>query len=302
MTPPGNTVLGTVLIMLAALCFGSVPFFARSLTEAGMRPVDVAFWRFALPGLIFFPFVWRARAHRVPIAWALSAGLALGLGWIGYATALRTLPVATVGVLYMTYPLFTALLGWVWFGHRPTLQAWVAAGLVLLAAVISASTGPITTSNIPDVLVALTAPLGFSYGIAVLTMKLERLGVIARMASIQLGTLLGLAPLMVLSGGLATLLPVSATGWWLVLGVAVMAAFVPQLVYTIWAPRIGATRTAIAGSVELPTMFVVGWVAFSEPLGIGQWIAGALILTAIHLSQARQTAGEPRKTGARRHP
>ncbi|MEO1239236.1 MAG: EamA/RhaT family transporter, partial [Pseudomonadota bacterium] len=118
---------------------------------------------------------------------------------------------------------------------------------------------------------------------------LDALGVIARMASIQLGTLLGLAPLLVLSGGLATLLPASATGWWLVLGVAVMAAFVPQLVYTIWAPRIGATRTAIAGSIELPTMFAVGWVAFSEPLGAGQWIAGALILTAIGLSQARQT-------------
>ena len=289
MDNPRTIFLGTVLIMLAALCFGSVPFFARSLIDGGMRPVDVAFWRFALPGLIFFPFVWRARAHLGPIVWALSAGLALGLGWIGYATALRTLPVATVGVLYMTYPLFTALLGWVWFGYRPTLQAWAAAGLVLLAAVISASTGPITTGDIPAMLIALTAPLGFSYGIAVLTMKLDALGVFARMASIQLGTLMGLAPLLVLSGSLATLLPVSANGWWLVLGVAIVAAFVPQLVYTIWAPRIGATRTAIAGSIELPTMFVVGWVAFSEPLGLGQWIAAALILTAILLSQARQT-------------
>lgn len=284
-----NILFGTVLIMIAALCFGSVPFFARSLIEGGMRPVDVAFWRFALPGLIFFPFVWRARAQVVPIAWALSAGLALGLGWIGYATALRSLPVATVGVLYMTYPLFTALLGWVWFGYRPTVQAWLAACLVLLAAIVSASTGPITTSNIPAMLIALAAPLGFSYGIAVLTMKLGSLGVIARMASIQLGTLFGLAPLLPLGGGLATLLPGSATGWWLVLGVAIVAAFLPQLVYTIWAPRIGATRTAIAGSVELPTMFLVGWVAFSEPLGPGQWIAGGLILTAIVLSQARPT-------------
>ncbi|MEL7105874.1 MAG: DMT family transporter [Pseudomonadota bacterium] len=289
MGPSQSIFLGTIFVMLAALCFGSVPFFARSLIEGGMRPVDVAFWRFALPGLIFFPFVWRARVHVVPIAWAVSAGLALGLGWIGYATALQTLPVATVGVLYMTYPLFTALLGWVWFGYRPSLQAWTAAALVLVAAAVSASTGPVSADDIPAMLIALTAPLGFSYGIAVLTMKLGDLGIIARMASIQLGTLLGLAPLLLATGGLATLLPATTTGWWLVFGVALVAAFVPQLVYTIWAPRIGATRTAIAGSVELPTMFVVGWVAFAEPLGLGQWIAGGLILAAIILSQARQT-------------
>ena len=138
-------------------------------------------------------------------------------------------------------------------------------------------------------MIALAAPLGFSYGIAVLTMKLDALNVVARMASIQLGTLLGLAPLIVGTGGFSTLLPTSSSGWWLVVGVAVLAAFVPQLVYTIWAPRIGATRTAIAGSIELPTMFLVGWIAFAEPLGVGQWIAGAFVLTAIFLSQARQT-------------
>lgn len=292
MTEHSGSARGTALIILAAVAFGTVPFFARGLIEGGMSPVAVAFWRFALSGLVLAPLLWPVRNERRAILWALSAGLALGLGWIGYATALETLPVATAGVLYMTYPLFTALLGWLWFGFAPTARTLFAAGLVLVAALVSSSTGPVSQDDLPAMLVALTAPLGFAYGIAVLTMKLAALPVLPRMASVQLGATLGLLPLLLATGGsAATVLPATADGWWLIAGAAIVTALLPQIAYTIYAPRIGATRTAVAGSAELPTMFLVGWLAFSEPLGPGQWLACALIVMAIFLAPARPTRG-----------
>lgn len=271
--------------------FGTVPYFARSLIEGGMTAPAVAFWRFALSGLVLLPFVWSARRYREAIVWAVSAGFALGLGWIGYASALKTLPVATAGVLYMTYPIFTVLVGWLWLGIAPTLRASFAAALVLIAALISSSSGPVTRADVPAMLLALTAPLGFAYGIAVLTAKLGELSVLARIAAIQLGSVLGLLPLLVATGAMATVLPATASGWWLAAGAALITALVPQLVYTIWAPRVGANRTAVAGSVELPTMFLVGLLAFSEPLGPGQWAACALVLAALFLAPTRATRG-----------
>jgi len=292
MPEQSGSAAGTALIVLAAVAFGTVPFFARGLIEGGMSPVAVAFWRFALSGIVLAPLLLRVLHERAAILWAVSAGLALGVGWIGYATALETLPVATAGVLYMTYPLFTALLGWLWFGFRPTQRTLLAAGLVLAAALVSSSTGPVSRSDLPAMLLALAAPLGFAYGIAVLTMKLAALPVLSRMASVQLGATLGLLPLFVATGGTAAaVVPASAGGWWLVAGAAIVTALLPQLVYTIYAPRVGATRTAVAGSAELPTMFLVGWLAFSEPLGPGQWLACALIVVAIFLAPARPTRG-----------
>ena len=51
----------------------------------------------------------------------------------------------------------------------------------------------------------------------------------------------------------------------------------------------------MAGSVELPTMFLVGALAFSEVIGPVQWAACALILAAIALTPARATRSLPSK-------
>jgi drug/metabolite transporter (DMT)-like permease len=85
----------------------------------------------------------------------------------------------------------------------------------------------------------------------------------------------------------AALFPVSASGWWLVAGIAFGSALVPQLLYTVAAPVIGTARTAIAGSFELPTMFLVGWFAFGEPIGGVQWIACVIVISAIALTPGK---------------
>jgi drug/metabolite transporter (DMT)-like permease len=82
--------------------------------------------------------------------------------------------------------------------------------------------------------------------------------------------------------------PASASeGWLLVVGIALGSALIPQLLYTVSAPVIGTARTAVAGSVELPTMFLVGWFAFAEPVGLAQWAACAVVIAAIVLTPGK---------------
>jgi drug/metabolite transporter (DMT)-like permease len=278
--------LATMGIVLASIGFGLVPFFARALTAEGMAPHAIAFFRYAIAATTLLPVLWMSRAQWRTLAWGLVAGAAMGLGWIGYVRAVEVAPVSTVGMLYMTYPVFTLLIAWLGFGDRPGRRAIIAAVMIVAAAVIASSPSAVSVSQLPALGLSLAAPLGFGFGINVLVHKLSALPSLARIASVSLGSMAGLLPLVALTPA-GAVFPASASGWWLVVGIALGSALIPQLIYTVSAPVIGTARTAVAGSVELPTMFLVGWFAFAEPVGAVQWLACGIVIAAIAMTPGK---------------
>jgi drug/metabolite transporter (DMT)-like permease len=74
----------------------------------------------------------------------------------------------------------------------------------------------------------------------------------------------------------------------LAIGIGLGTALIPQLVYTVCSPRVGTARTAMAGSIELPVMFLIGWLAYGEALHPAQAAACALVLGAIALTPSRR--------------
>lgn len=281
-------VVAVIGVLFASVCFGCVPYFSRSLTDHGLAPYAVAFYRFILTAVLMFPFLLGQRAAWREILWGLGAGAVMGLGWIAYVRALETVPASTVGVLYMTYPVFTLVLAWMLFGDSPTRRGLVAAGTIILAAVIAGSPAAVPMEHIPTLLISLAAPFSFGFAICVLVHRLSRIPPLARMASVSLGSVLGLSPL-VLSSDVSKIIPSSSDAWMLIAGISLATALVPQLLYTVCSPLIGATRTAVIGSIELPTMFAVGLFAFGEVISPAQGIACALVLGAILLTQSRAT-------------
>jgi drug/metabolite transporter (DMT)-like permease len=279
--------LATAMVVLASIGFGSVPFFVRGLTEAGMASQAVALYRYALAAVIFLPFVWQARADRACLAWGIGTGLAMGLGWTGYVAALETLPVATVGVIYMTFPVFALLASWALFGERPTARGLVAAGAVLAGAAVAAGPDALSPAATGALFTALAAPATFGLAIAVLVHRLTPIPVLARIGAISLGSALALLPL-VLAAPATSVLPPDRATLLLVIGVSLGTALVPQLLYTLFAPVVGAARASTAGAVELPTMIVIGWLAFAETPGPLQAAGCALIVAAVALSPSRK--------------
>lgn len=275
-------------VLFASVCFGLVPYFSRGLTEQGVAPFAVAFYRYIIAAILLLPALIVHRSAWREIAWGLAAGAFMGLGWIGYVTALETLPASTVGVLYMTYPVFTVLIAWAMFADPPTRRALFASGMIVIGAVIAGSPASVPPEHIPVLLISLAAPCGFGFGICVLVHKLARIAPLARMASVSLGSVLGLSPL-ILTADLGELLPSGSSDWVLIVGIGLVTALVPQLIYTICSPLIGASRTAVIGSIELPTMFAVGVMAFGETINLAQGMACILILAAIAITRSRST-------------
>lgn len=288
-------------VLVASICFGLVPYFSRGLTQQGVAPYAVAFYRYIVAATLLLPVLIVHRKAWREICWGLAAGAVMGLGWIGYVTALEALPASTVGVLYMTYPVFTLVIAWALFFDAPTRRALLASGLIVLAAITAGAPASVSPQHIPTLLAALAAPFGFGFGICVLVHRLSRIAPLARIASVSLGSVLGLLPL-ILSADVQQLLPEGQSDWILIVGIGLVTALVPQLIYTICSPLIGASQTAVVGSIELPTMFVVGFVAFGEAITAPQAIACALVLGAIAITRSRTTrtlttviANEPSK-------
>ena len=284
-TPYAIAVVG---VLFASICFGLVPYFSRGLTDQGLAPYAVAFYRYILAAFALLPALLMHRSKWREILWGMVAGAVMGLGWIGYVMALETVPASTVGVLYMTYPVFTITIAWALFGDQPTRRSLVAAGLIVIAAIIAGSPASVTPDQVPTLLFSLAAPFGFGFGICVLVHRLSRIAPLARIASVSLGSVIGLAPL-IFSSEASEILPKSGNDWLLVVGFGLVTALVPQLIYTVCSPIIGATRTAVIGSIELPTMFAVGVFAFGEVITVAQALACVLVLGAIALTQSRST-------------
>ena len=286
--PSQNTLLPTVLLVLACVCFGTIPYFAKTLIDAGMAPYAVAFYRYGLSAVILSPLLFMSRSQPRVVLWGMLSGVTVGLGWIGYVAAIKTAPVSTVGVMYMTYPVFTLAIGWLWFRDIPTRRAVIASLLVLLAAVLAGSPASIEPHQLPALLISLAAPISFGFGINVLIHKLTPLKPLTRVATFTTGSSLGLLPLL-LSSEISAVLPQTSFDWLLVSGLALGTALIPQLVYSICAPLIGAARSSMAGSVELPTMFLISWFVLGEIIGPVQWAACLLVTVAILITPARAT-------------
>lgn len=253
-----------------------------------MAPHAVAFYRFATAAIVLLPVLYIHRVYWQTTLWGVVAGVVMGLGWVGYVHALETIPVSTVGVLYMTYPVFTLIIAWILFCDSPSRRAMVAAALIVAAAVLAGSPAAVAIDQVSTLIISLAAPFSFGFAICVLVYRLSSSPPLLRLASVSLGSVVGLAPLLA-SSTTTEILPQVANDWLLVIGIGVVTAFIPQLVYAVCAPIVGAARTSILGAVELPTMFLVGLLLFGETVGIAQVIACAIIVAAIIFSGSKVT-------------
>ena len=155
--------------------------------------------------------------------------------------------------------------------------------MITLAAVIAGNPKAVPSGQLPILIISLLAPLSFGFVISILVHRLSGIPPLSRVACISLGATLVLSPLMV-TANFTEVMPQDFYVLGLVMGFSIGSAFIPQLIYTIASPIIGTSRTAVLGSVELPTMYAVSIIAFGEILTIPQIIACILIVAAMVLA------------------
>ncbi len=278
-----SLLFATIMVAISCIGFGTVPFFAKSLSAAGIKSEYIPFYRYLFSALVFFPTLFVLKGRFKSMLWGFAAGASMGIGWISYIEALKIVPVSTAGVIYMTYPIFTLLIARVWLKEKPHFKAVLASLIILAATMIAMADVSLNPSHVSALLYSFLAPIGFGLSINILVNKLNDIPPMSRVCCVGIGSLVGLS-ILIGPGGFEHIVPPTPNALYLAIGIALCTATIPQLIYSTFAPMIGSAKAAIAGSVELPTMFIVGWLAFGEQLTPLQLISGALVVTAIAMT------------------
>jgi drug/metabolite transporter, DME family len=285
---PSTRARGFVLVVLAALCWGTSGVTGRLVGDrTDLGPLDIAWYRMAVAAVVLLAG-WALSARRRPAAAPVSRPVAVRLALIGAGLAAYQLAyfvaVARAGVSIATLvalglaPLLIAV-GGTLLGHgrpaRATLVAMAVAlvGLVLLVGVSAgAGTG---TSVLLGALLATGSALG--YAVVTLSGAGVPAGVPVTVAGFAGGALL-LTP-VVLAAGLHVPHDPVALALLLYLGVVPSA-----LAYRLFFTGVRAVPGAVASIVTLLeplTATVLATAFLGERLAPGAVAGGLLLLAAV---------------------
>ncbi|TAK02007.1 MAG: DMT family transporter [Chloroflexota bacterium] len=305
-----SPLLGSLIVVLAASCFGMLGTLSRFVYDLGLEPYGFVAWRAGIGAVVTAGFVawglqrggrlvgWRSldRRGRASLGIASLAGASLNIAMF---LAFQRTPVAIVLLCFYLYPALvagaSALLGWEPM-DRPRIAALILALGGMVAVVVG---GPDTgaAGGIDPLGVALALSAAVSQCVFVLV---SRHGYRAVPTDQAMGTILGVSAavagvLALAVGGPAALtLPLTeppALLGLLVFG-GIFGAAVPSFLFLAGIRWIGPVRAGILMLIE-PLVGVALAAAFlAEAIGPLQAIGGLAILVAAVIIQRAQP-GEP---------
>ncbi|MFQ3290924.1 DMT family transporter, partial [Reinekea sp.] len=293
---------GQYLVLMSAFFYGLNPFFAQLLFKEGLDPAMVSLYRFILPA-IFFAFFLRTPSDNWPEALrTLVLGIASGIAIFSYFHALDTIPAATAILIYYSYPVFSVLIGWAVFNRRPSQNALISAALVAIAASLTVRPETLPAGSLVSLLACFLAPITVATQVQYLSNPKQTLPTSNRMAWMTIGHIVVLLPIALWLAP-TQLFPVSSIGFMAVLGIAVLAAAIPQILFMIGAPRSCANKNALTGSLELVVALLTGAVLLGKNLDRLEVTAMALIVLALFIKEVNVRVSPDRapKQGSATH-
>ncbi|MEH6648886.1 MAG: DMT family transporter [Motiliproteus sp.] len=278
------TINGQYLVLMAAFFYGLNPLFAQLLFKEGLGAEMVSLYRFILPAMFFAFFLRTPRQNWLEAGRTLLLGIASGVAIFGYFHALETIPAATAILIYYSYPVFSVLIGWVVFGRAPSQNALISAALIAIAASLTVRPEVLPADALLSVAACFLAPLAVATQVQYLSNPRKSIPTTNRMAWITVGHILVLLPIAMWIAPVHVL-PMSLTGILAVLGIALLAAAIPQVLFMVGAPRSCADKNALTGTLELVVALLTGAILLGEDLDRLEMTAMVLIVLALFIKQ-----------------
>jgi drug/metabolite transporter (DMT)-like permease len=328
-TPRTEQLIGVGLVMLAAVGFGSGPFFANVAYDAGMSALPIVFWRFVAATIVAWGFVLASGGGRASLR-TLSRPrvltlLVLGVLYVGnsgtYVAALETVPVALVSMIVFIYPALVAVLS-LWFGRRlEGRRAWVALGISTAGVLLAV--GGVPEGAMPPLTglaLAIASPIIYAFWI-VLSARVagerRRSRRTARAtippsdveaptgsdaappAAAAASTLMitataaGFGVLLLATGRSVVPASVPEPAWPALIAFGAFSAIAIQAFYG-GVRRIGGARASLLSTVEPIYTIAIATLLFGEYLAPVQLVGGALVIGGVLLAETGSGRGRAR--------
>jgi drug/metabolite transporter (DMT)-like permease len=280
-----NPALGALLV--GAACIALSPIFVR-LSEAG--PTATAFWRVALavPVLWLLYFFKRGAAtRRYSGKWPLLlvAGFAFA-GDLGFWHAsVQLTSVANSTLLANLAAIFVTLAAWIFLQQKPTRLFLAGLGAALLGVGLLVHTSLAFSSSglVGDALGVVTAMFYAGYILAVKGLRDRGETTLYLMAVTSTITALILFPVALATG--ETMLPASAYGWWILVGLALISHAAGQGLIAYALAHLPAAFSSVSLLSQPVMAALFAWVLLSEGLMPLQILGGLIVLAGIYLAR-----------------
>jgi drug/metabolite transporter (DMT)-like permease len=280
-----NPALGALL--LGATCIALSPIFVR-LSEAG--PTATAFWRVALavPVLWVLYFIREINlgAKRSPRGLLLvAAGIAFA-GDLGFWHAsIQLTSVANSTLLANLASLFVTLAAWIFLRERPSRLFLAGLGLALFGVtlLVRSSLQFSATALAGDALGVVTAMFYAGYILAVKGLRDRGETALRIMAVTSTLTAILLLPAALAAG--EQFFPATATGWLVVLGLALVSHAAGQGLIAYALAHLPAAFSSVGLLLQPVVAALFAWLLLAEPLAALQVAGGLVVLAGIYLAR-----------------
>lgn len=269
--------------LLGAIWGASFMFMRVAAPEFGAAPLVEL--RLALGAAVLMPLLWKARAAFAPQIWpklALIGAINSAIPFALFAWAAQRAPAGVGAITNAIAVLFTALVGFMFFGEKIGLRRGGALMAGFVGVVVLAS-GKTAGASIGWA-VAAGCAAAFLYGVGVHLVKRHLVGLPP--VAVAAATL-GCAALLMLPFAIAQwpTHEVPARAWFSAAMLGVLCTGIAYALYYRLIKRIGAGR-AVTVTYLVPLFAVAwAWVLLGEPLTVPMAISGALILGSVAMSQ-----------------
>ena len=282
-------------LFAGALAIGGSGIFVR-LSETG--PTATAFWRgcLALPLLGLWAWLERRRAVTATATAAPASLRDPMLLWAGvffagdlalWHSSLLLTSIAASTLEANCAPMLVTLIAWALWGQRPSVGFLLAIALAFggMLLILVPKLGGGSHALLGDLLGLGTACVYAAYILAVARLRTRHGTGTVMFVSTLVFTVL-LLPLALMQ----KFLPVTAHGWWLLLGCALSAQVLGQSLIAYALAHLPATFGAVGLYVQVAAAAVYAWLLLGERLAPVQIVGGVVVLAAIAFARrARPT-------------
>jgi drug/metabolite transporter (DMT)-like permease len=265
------------------------------VSEAG--PIATAFWRVALavPVLWLLYFVKpRSKARRYSGKWPLmlAAGFAFAGDLAFWHISIQLTSIANSTLLANLAAIFVTLAAWIFLRQRPSGVFLAGLGAALAGATLLGHTSlEFSSAGLAgDALGVLTALFYAGYLLAVKALRDRGETTLHLMAVTSTITALFLFPVALASG--EPMLPASAFGWWMLIGLALVSHAAGQGLIAYALAHLPAAFSSVNLLFQPVMAALFAWLLLAEGLVPLQILGGLAVLAGIYLARRGSRTAE----------
>jgi len=290
-----STTLGALLIVVAAVGFGTLGSVTRYADEAGVSTLALTTWRAGVGAIVVLIFLaarslagrpswrrWRDVPVRDRIVLVTAAATNAGLNFAAFTAFLR-IGVALTLLIFYVYPAFVALASVVWFGERLDRVRWGALALSMAGVVlVVVGAGELGTLDALGIGLALFGALAQTYYALAASHWFRAVPGAQAAASTMGGAAIIYLAAALVFGQLAGMAEPLASGaaLWPVLVAGIVGAGLPTMAFIGGIRLLGAPRATILATLEPVVGVSLAAILFAAVPTPVQLVGGAFIIAA----------------------